>query len=36
MAEEVAGMKFDNFFQRYVAGTDEIPYGKFFSRRDWN
>lgn len=31
IAEEVAGIKFDDFFQRYVAGTDEIPYDKFFS-----
>src|SRR5271163_75029 len=30
-AEEVAGVKFDNFFRRYVAGTDEIPYDNFFS-----
>ena len=28
VAENVAGVKFDNFFERYVAGTDEIPYGK--------
>jgi predicted metalloprotease with PDZ domain len=31
IAEEVAGVKFDDFFQRYVAGTDEIPYDKFFT-----
>jgi predicted metalloprotease with PDZ domain len=30
-AEEVAGIKFDNFFRSYVAGTDEIPYEKLFS-----
>jgi predicted metalloprotease with PDZ domain len=30
IAEEVAGVKFDDFFRRYVAGTDEIPYDKFF------
>jgi predicted metalloprotease with PDZ domain len=30
-AEEVAGTKFDDFFRAYVAGTDEIPYDKFFS-----
>jgi predicted metalloprotease with PDZ domain len=29
VAEEVAGVKFDDFFRRYVAGTDEIPYDKF-------
>ncbi|HEY0702741.1 MAG TPA: PDZ domain-containing protein [Candidatus Acidoferrales bacterium] len=26
-AEKIAGVKFDGFFARYVAGTDEIPYG---------
>jgi predicted metalloprotease with PDZ domain len=26
-AEKIAGVKFDDFFARYVAGTDEIPYG---------
>ena len=30
-AEEVAGTKFNDFFLTYVAGTDEIPYDKFFS-----
>ena len=30
-AEEVAGTKFDDFFRKYVAGTDEIPYDKFFT-----
>jgi predicted metalloprotease with PDZ domain len=30
-AEEVAGVKLDDFFRLYVAGTDEIPYDKFFS-----
>ena len=30
-AEEVSGVKFDDFFRRYVAGTDEIPYDKFFN-----
>ncbi len=30
-AAEIAGIKFDEFFRRYVAGTDEIPYDKFFS-----
>ena len=29
VAEEVAGTSFEDFFQRYVAGTDEIPYDKF-------
>lgn len=27
--EEVAGKSFQNFFRRYVAGTDEIPYNDF-------
>jgi predicted metalloprotease with PDZ domain len=31
IAQEVASVKFDDFFRRYVAGTDEIPYDKFFS-----
>ena len=29
VAEEVTGTSLDNFFRRYVAGTDEIPYDKF-------
>jgi predicted metalloprotease with PDZ domain len=31
IAEEIAGVKFNDFFRRYVAGTDEIPYDKFFN-----
>lgn len=31
VAEEVAGVKLDDFFRRYVAGTDEIPYQDFFN-----
>lgn len=27
--EEVAGESFEDFFRRYVSGTDEIPYDKF-------
>ena len=27
--EEVAGKSFQDFFRRYVAGTDEIPYNDF-------
>jgi predicted metalloprotease with PDZ domain len=27
VAEKIAGVKFDDFFTRYVSGTDEIPYG---------
>src|SRR5271154_5718445 len=30
-AEEVAGIKFDDFFRNYVAGTTEIPYDRFFT-----
>jgi predicted metalloprotease with PDZ domain len=30
-AEEVANAMFDDFFRSYVAGTDEIPYDRFFS-----
>ena len=29
VAEEVAGISFEDFFRRYVAGTDEIPYDNF-------
>ncbi len=28
-AEQVSGKDFSDFFARYVAGTDEIPYSKF-------
>jgi len=28
-AEEVSGASFQEFFRRYVAGVDEIPFGKF-------
>jgi predicted metalloprotease with PDZ domain len=31
VAEEVTSVKFDDFFRLYVAGTDEIPYDKFFN-----
>jgi predicted metalloprotease with PDZ domain len=31
VAESVAGVKLDDFFARYVAGTDEIPYGKLLA-----
>jgi predicted metalloprotease with PDZ domain len=30
-AEEIAGIKFDDFFRNYVAGTAEIRYDRFFS-----
>lgn len=29
VAEEVSGTSLDDFFRRYVSGTDEIPYDKF-------
>ena len=29
VAEEVSGRSFQDFFQRYVAGTDEIPFDDF-------
>jgi predicted metalloprotease with PDZ domain len=31
VAENVAGVKFDDFFARYAAGTDEIPFGKLLA-----
>ena len=31
VVEEVAGQSFEDFFRRYVAGVDEIPYDKFLS-----
>ncbi|MFY9805190.1 MAG: PDZ domain-containing protein [Candidatus Acidiferrales bacterium] len=31
VAEEVAGVKFGDFFRRYIAGTDDIPYQDFFN-----
>jgi predicted metalloprotease with PDZ domain len=31
VVEEVAGQSFEEFFRRYVAGTDEIPYDKFLA-----
>ena len=27
VSSQVAGVKLDEFFQRYVAGTDDVPYG---------
>lgn len=30
-AEQVAGKSFEDFFRRYVSGTDEIPYQDFLS-----
>jgi len=30
-AEEVAGISLDDFFARYVAGTDELPYDEILS-----
>ncbi len=31
VVEEVAGKSFGEFFARYVAGTEEIPYGDFLA-----
>jgi predicted metalloprotease with PDZ domain len=31
VAEQIAGVKFDDFFAHYVSGTDEIPYGKLLA-----
>ncbi|MBZ5695055.1 MAG: hypothetical protein LAN36_06820, partial [Acidobacteriia bacterium] len=31
VVEEVAGKSFEEFFRRYVSGTDEIPYNDFLS-----
>jgi len=31
VVEEVAGRSFEDFFRRYVSGTDEIPYDKFLA-----
>jgi predicted metalloprotease with PDZ domain len=31
VVEDVAGQSFEEFFRRYVAGTDEIPYDKFLA-----
>jgi predicted metalloprotease with PDZ domain len=31
VVEEVAGKSFEEFFSRYIAGTDDIPYDKFFA-----
>jgi predicted metalloprotease with PDZ domain len=31
VVNEVAGRNFDDFFRRYVSGTDEIPYNDFLS-----
>jgi predicted metalloprotease with PDZ domain len=31
VAEQVAGVKFDDFFVRYVAGTEEIPYDRLLA-----
>jgi predicted metalloprotease with PDZ domain len=31
VVEEVSGKNFEDFFRRYVSGTDEIPYNNFLS-----
>jgi predicted metalloprotease with PDZ domain len=35
MVEEVAGRSFEDFFRRFVSGTDEIPYEQFLSAAGW-
>ena len=35
MAEEVSGKSFEDFFRRFVSGTDEIPYDDFLSLAGW-
>ena len=31
VVEEVSGASYEDFFRRYIAGTDEIPYDSFLS-----
>jgi predicted metalloprotease with PDZ domain len=33
--EQTAGKNFDDFFRRFVAGTDEIPYDDFLAAAGW-
>ena len=33
--EEVSGKNFEDFFRRFVAGTDEIPYDDFLAAAGW-
>lgn len=35
VVEEVAGRSFENFFRRFVAGADEIPYDDFLAVAGW-
>jgi predicted metalloprotease with PDZ domain len=35
VVEEVAGKSFEDFFRRFVAGTDEIPYDDFLAIAGW-
>ena len=32
LASELAGRDFSDFFRRYVAGTDEVPFAEIFAR----
>ena len=32
VVEEVAGASFEDFFDRYIYGTEPLPYRKFFGR----
>ena len=33
--EELSGKSFEDFFRRFVAGTDEIPYDDFLAAAGW-
>lgn len=35
VVEEVSGKSFEEFFRRFVAGTDEIPYNDFLALAGW-
>jgi predicted metalloprotease with PDZ domain len=35
VAEQIADKNFDDFFRRFVAGTDEIPYDDFLAAAGW-
>jgi predicted metalloprotease with PDZ domain len=35
VGQEIAGKSFDDFFRRFVAGTEEIPYDEFLATAGW-
>jgi predicted metalloprotease with PDZ domain len=35
IVEQVSGKSFEDFFRRFVAGTDEIPYNDFLAAAGW-